>query len=87
MRPNCYMLDSTHKFDRTDISMREQGCKTASERCQVIIEDDVWIGRDVMILNSKTIKKDLYYCCKNCFNEKFSGVFHCRRESFPLVAK
>lgn len=57
MGPNCYMLDSTHKFDRTDISMREQGKKTVAERCQVIIEDDVWIGRDVMILSSKTIKR------------------------------
>ena len=57
MGPNCYMQDSSHKFERTDVSMREQGYKTATERCQVIIEDDVWIGRDVMILSSKTIKK------------------------------
>ena len=57
MGPNCYMLDSTHRFDRTDVSMLEQGLKTVEERCQVVIEDDVWIGRDVMIMSSKTIKK------------------------------
>lgn len=37
--------------------MLEQGLKTMEERCQVVIEDDVWIGRDVMIMSSKNIKK------------------------------
>ena len=55
MGPNCYMLESLHKYDRTDITMIEQGFGT--ERCQVIIGDDVWIGRDVMIIGSKEIKK------------------------------
>lgn len=55
MGPNCYMLESTHLFDRIDISMIDQGKK--SERDQVIIEDDVWIGREVMIIGSKTIKQ------------------------------
>ena len=55
MGPNCYMLESLHKYDRTDITMIEQGFGT--ERSQVIIGDDVWIGRDVMIIGSKEIKK------------------------------
>lgn len=55
MGPNCYMLESTHLFDRTDITMIEQGIK--KERDQVIIEDDVWIGRDVMIIGSRVIKE------------------------------
>lgn len=55
MGPNCYMLESLHKYDWTDITMIEQGFGT--ERCQVIIGDDVWIGRDVMIIGSKEIKK------------------------------
>lgn len=57
MGPNCYMLDSNHIFERTDISMIDQGMKPVSKRCKVIIEDDVWIGRDVMIIGSKTIKR------------------------------
>ena len=54
MGPNCYMLESAHLFDRTDVSMIEQGCK--KERDRVVIGDDVWIGRDVMIIGSKEIK-------------------------------
>ena len=54
MGPNCYMLESSHLFDRTDITMIEQGVK--KERDKVIIGNDVWIGRDVMIIGSKEIK-------------------------------
>lgn len=54
MGPNCYMLESLHRYDRTDITMIEQGF--SNERCQVIIGNDVWIGRDVMIIGSKEIK-------------------------------
>lgn len=54
MGPNVYMLDSTHIFSRTDITMIEQGKKR--QRPQVIIGNDVWIGQDVMIMSSRTIK-------------------------------
>lgn len=54
MGPNCFMLESTHLYDRVDIPMREQGRK--KYRDKVIIGDDVWIGRDVLILGSKEIK-------------------------------
>ena len=57
MGPQCYMLDNTHKFGRTDIPMIEQGLKSTAERCRVVIEDDVWIGREVMIIGDKTIRK------------------------------
>lgn len=58
MGPNLYMLDNlTHRIDRTDIPMIQQGVKPVSERCRVIIGDDIWIGQDVMILGSKTIAK------------------------------
>ena len=52
--PNCYMLESTHLFDRKDIPMRDQGRK--DYRDKVVIGNDVWIGRDVMIIGSKKIK-------------------------------
>lgn len=54
MGPGCRFLESKHKFDRIDIPMSEQG-KT-KRRAQVIIGDDVWIGREVMIIGSKEIK-------------------------------
>lgn len=54
MGPNCYMLESTHLFNRTDITMIEQGFK--KERDKVIIGNDIWIGRDVMIIGSREIK-------------------------------
>lgn len=54
MGPNCFMLENTHLFDRSDIPMIEQGIK--KQRDTVIIEDDVWIGRDVMIIGSRKIK-------------------------------
>ena len=54
MGPNCYMLESTHKFERTDIPMIDQGITT--QRASVVIGDDVWIGRDVMIIGSREIK-------------------------------
>lgn len=56
MGPECYMLDNTHKYDRTDIPMIKQGLKSVSERCKVVIEDDVWIGSEVMIIGDKVIK-------------------------------
>lgn len=56
MGPNCYMLEKTHKFDRIDTPMMFQGFRTDYERDQVIIGDDVWIGRDVMIIGSREIK-------------------------------
>ena len=55
MGPKCYFLKSGHKFERTDITLRAQG--KVSESVNVVIEDDVWIGREVMIMGSKTIKK------------------------------
>lgn len=54
MGPNCYMLENTHNFSRIDIPMIKQGLK--KERDQVIIGNDCWIGRDVMIVGSREIK-------------------------------
>lgn len=56
MGPNVRMLDSTHIFTRTDIPMIQQGLKSHAERCQVIIEDDIWIGEDVLFLSSRRVK-------------------------------
>lgn len=53
MGPGLYMLENTHVHNRTDIPMRDQGMKPT--RDQIIIGDDVWIGKDVMIVGSQTI--------------------------------
>ena len=54
MGPNCYVHPRNHSFSNTDIPMRLQGY---SENKPVVIEDDVWIGRDVTIMVGKHIKK------------------------------
>lgn len=54
MGPNCYVLERNHAFERLDIPMMQQGF-TASK--SLIIEDDVWIGREVLITAGRTIKK------------------------------
>ena len=53
MGPNCYILPHNHKFDRLDIPMYKQGM---SPKMQTIIEDDVWIGRDVVMTPGRTIQ-------------------------------
>lgn len=54
MGPNCTILDRNHRHDRTDIPMILQG---DTERKPTIIEDDVWIGCQVLIMPGRTIKK------------------------------
>jgi len=54
MGPNCYIFNTNHEFSRTDISMIEQG---HTPRKQNIIEDDVWIGRQVIFTPGRTVKQ------------------------------
>lgn len=54
MGPNCYIHARNHNFDRTDIPMRLQGYK---ESKPIVIDDDVWIGRDVTITVGRHISK------------------------------
>lgn len=62
MGPNCYIFDRNHSFDDTEIPMIQQGF---TPRKQVVIEDDVWIGRNVTIMSGRTIKKGsiIAACC------------------------
>lgn len=52
MGPNCYVHSRNHAFSRTDIPMCKQGY---TESYPLIIDDDVWIGRDVSILVGRHI--------------------------------
>nr|WP_319502288.1 acyltransferase [uncultured Draconibacterium sp.] len=45
--PNVTIHSSTHNYENTEIPMVKQGL---SDNKKVIIEDDVWIGRNVVIL-------------------------------------
>lgn len=47
MGPECVILTENHRFDSIDVPMIEQGY-TGQE--PVTIDDDVWIGRRVIIL-------------------------------------
>ena len=54
MGPNCYIFSSNHSFERCDIPMISQGHSVPK---QTIIEEDVWIGRNVIFTPGRTIKK------------------------------
>lgn len=54
MGPNLYVHDKNHRFDRIDVPMRSQGY---TEIKPLIIDDDVWIGRDVTIMVGRHISK------------------------------
>lgn len=54
MGPNCYVHSINHEFSRIDIPMIEQGFK---QKKTLIIEDDVWIGRNVTIMVGRRISK------------------------------
>lgn len=54
MGPECHILSLNHRFDRTDIPMIEQG---STDEKKTVIEDDVWIGRQVIFTPGRTVKK------------------------------
>lgn len=62
MGPNCYILSGNHVFASTEIPMIQQGM---SETKQTIIDDDVWIGRNVTMTSGRHIRKGsiIAACC------------------------
>ena len=52
--PNLYILAQNHSFNRIDIPMIDQG---VSPKEKTVIEDDVWIGRNVLMTPGRRIKK------------------------------
>jgi maltose O-acetyltransferase len=54
MGPHCYILGANHSFDRCDIPMIQQG---HAVKMKTIIEDDVWIGRQVIFTPGRTVKR------------------------------
>ena len=56
MGPNCFIIKYNHSFDRTDIPMRKQGYQSKGN-VQTFIEDDVWIGMNVLMTPGRHISK------------------------------
>lgn len=54
MGPNCYILSQNHKFEDVSVPMMFQGMTPVQ---QTVIEDDVWIGRDVIMTPGRLVKK------------------------------
>lgn len=54
MAPNVTIINSNHLFDDIDKPMIMQGVKSYQE---IIIEDDVWIGNNVIVLPGRRIRK------------------------------
>lgn len=54
MGPKCWIFDTaTHRHDRVDIPMIDQGREDSGKR--TIIGNDVWIGRECIIIGGKSI--------------------------------
>lgn len=51
--PKCSLFAENHNFDRKDLSIKEQGVNQKG----IVIEDDCWIGSNVIILDGVTIGK------------------------------
>ena len=54
MGPECFILDANHSFENVEVPMINQG---HAEKKQTIIEDDVWIGRDVLFTPGRVVKR------------------------------
>lgn len=68
MGPNCFIHQRNHDFSQTDIPMRLQGF---TESKPIIIEDDVWIGRNVTIMIGRHIKRGTIVAANSVVTKDF----------------
>ncbi len=68
MGENVTIFGSNHAFDRTDIPMIKQGYKKYPP---VVIEDDVWIGNNVIILPGRIIKRGSIIAAGTVLNKDY----------------
>lgn len=54
MGPNCYIFGANHAFDWVDVPFIEQGFEPPR---QTVIDDDVWIGRNVCFTPGRHVKE------------------------------
>ncbi|WP_445432628.1 acyltransferase [Chryseobacterium indoltheticum] len=69
MGPECYILSTNHSFDRIDVPMIEQG---NTFQLDTIIEDDVWIGRQVIFTPGRIVKKGSIIAAGCVLSKNFS---------------
>ncbi|AZA75232.1 acyltransferase [Chryseobacterium indoltheticum] len=69
MGPECYILSTNHSFDRVDVPMIEQG---NTVQLDTIIEDDVWIGRQVIFTPGRIVKKGSIIAAGCVLSKNFS---------------
>lgn len=65
MGPNCYILAQNHRITDTSVPMNRQGFV---KKGRTIIEDDVWIGRDVTFTPGRHVQRGTVIgaCCLLC---------------------
>lgn len=65
MGPNCYILSQNHRIDDVTIPMNRQGFV---KKGRTVIDDDVWIGRNVTLTPGRHIAKGsvIGACCLLC---------------------
>ena len=51
--PKCSLFAENHNFDKTDVSIKSQGVNQKG----IVVEDDCWIGSNVVILDGVRIGK------------------------------
>lgn len=68
MGPNCYVHHYNHVFDKINVPMRLQG---HTESKPVVIDDDVWIGRDVTIMVGRHISKGTIIAANSVVTKDF----------------
>lgn len=68
MGPNCIVLERNHAFGRIDIPMIQQGYFPSKK---TIIEDDCWIGRDVLFTPGRHLAKGSVVAAKCVLTKDF----------------
>lgn len=69
MGPNVFIFGgTTHNFSSTNLTIREQGYSKCK---QVVIGNDVWIGRDVLINHGRNIKTGTIIAARSVVTRDF----------------
>ena len=68
MGQNVFVHERNHRFDRTDVPMRLQG---DTDKKPLIVDDDVWIGRDVTIMVGRHIAKGTIVAANSVVTKDF----------------
>jgi maltose O-acetyltransferase len=78
MGPECCILTRNHKHERTDVPMIDQGYEDFQP---VVIGDDVWIGRRVIILPGISIGGGVDHRCGCSGHQGCGALQYCWRHS------